>query len=69
MIFSFFKEVEGLGMKGDYPPGFYRPNSTHMDIFMALFMICAIEVVIMKILMFDEGQQTRRSARTFIEGD
>lgn len=33
-------------------------NNSHLDIFMGLFMLCAIEVVIMKIMFFyDESER------------
>lgn len=70
-LLMFFNEVEGLGTKGDYPPGTITNNSAHMDIFMALFMICAIEVILVKMWMFDNSQSDdrRRSVQIFIEGD
>ncbi|CAH1984915.1 unnamed protein product [Acanthoscelides obtectus] len=44
-------------LASDYPPGTdLPPNMTHMDVFMALFMVCALEVVMLKIMMFGETQ-------------
>lgn len=63
--------VENLGTKGDYPPGTsFRHSTTHMDIFMALFMMCAIEVVVLKILTHEEQQQNENrvtSASTYFD--
>ncbi|KAG5882328.1 hypothetical protein JTB14_037613 [Gonioctena quinquepunctata] len=60
--------VENLATKGDYPPGTsFRPNTTYMDIFMALFMVCAIEVVVLKIMVFDESQaESQGTGSTFL---
>ena len=72
MVFlSMLCSANSLGMKDDYPPGSHpRNNTTHMDIFMALFMMCAIEVVIIKIMTYDEFsvEERRSSASIWFEG-
>lgn len=58
LLFIILNSVDGLGQRSDYPPGtILRHNTTHMDVFMALFMMCAIEVVILKIMIVDQTQQ------------
>jgi len=44
-----------LGVEMDYAPG-EKPIeiNTHLDVFMALFMFCTLEVVVLKILRFRE---------------
>lgn len=71
---SILSSVENLGMRGDYPPGTaFRRDTTHMDVFMALFMICAIEIVVLRIAIFDESrgeiEERRRSASLFFDRD
>jgi hypothetical protein len=39
-------------------------GATHMDVFMALFMLCAIEVVVLKVLTFEEEQEQSRMAES-----
>lgn len=50
-------------------PGEVQANHSGMDFFMALFMVCAIEVVVVKILLFEESQNEsgRTAASLFFE--
>lgn len=51
-------------------PGTVQANHSGMDFFMALFMMCAIEVVVVKILLFEGApDDTRTSANLFLETD
>lgn len=65
MIFwpLFCNSIQAISSKGDYPPGTrFRQSTTHLDVFMAMFMVCAIEVVIVKILTFEESRDDRPSS-------
>lgn len=54
--------VQELGTKSDYPPEVYRKlNTTYMDVFMAIFMLCAVEVVLIKVMTFEEENDNRRN--------
>lgn len=55
LLLSLFNSVNGLGLRTDYPFGTpYRHDTTHLDVFMALFMICTIEIVLLKIMVTQE---------------
>lgn len=32
----------------------HKEDIMHLDVFMALFMVCTIEIVVLKIMLFDE---------------
>lgn len=56
--------MPGLSARGDYPPGSMSKNESHLAIFMTLFMVCAAEVVVLKLLTYDPSQETRNTAAT-----
>lgn len=59
----FSSSIQAITSKGEYPPGTrFRQSTTHLDIFMAMFMVCTIEVVILKILTQEETQDDRPSS-------
>ena len=43
-----------LTLETMYEPGLKYEVNTHLDMFMALFMICTIEVLLLKVLLFHE---------------
>lgn len=53
--------MENLGLKNDYPPGTIKisPDS-QFAILMALFMMCTIEVVLIKIFTLEEERERGR---------
>lgn len=50
-----------LILRGDYPPGTTLKTDSHLAIILALFMIYAAEVFIIKILTFDMQHQSQDS--------
>ncbi|CAG9766047.1 unnamed protein product [Ceutorhynchus assimilis] len=51
-------EVLVSGVKGDYPPGTkFKTDTTHLDVFMLLFMLCTLEVVVLKIISYEEDNE------------
>lgn len=55
LFLSLLSSVDALGLRTDYPFGpQYRHNTTHLDIFMAIFMVCTFEIVILKIMVSDD---------------
>lgn len=54
LLFLFLSGVDGLGLRDDYYGGTnYRHDTSHLDVFMALFMMCTIEIVVLKIMISD----------------
>lgn len=55
LLSNFLNDVDGLGLTSDYP-GYTEDsyNATHLDVFMALFMICTIEIILLKVMFSDE---------------
>lgn len=48
--------LDGFVLKDEYRDGIqYRHEAGHLDVFMALFMVCTIEIVVLKIMIFDEA--------------
>lgn len=74
LFLSLFYSVNSLGLRADYPFGTtYRHDGTHLDVFMALFMVCTIEIVLLKIMVTDEislseEPETNESQGSIAEG-
>lgn len=57
--------MQHIGVKGDDPPGTQlKTNTTHLDVFMLLFMLCTLEVVVVKIMTYDEENEMHGSSST-----
>lgn len=55
LFLSLLNSVNDLALRTDYPFGpEYRHNTTHLDVFMALFMVCTFEIVVLKIMVSDD---------------
>nr|CAI5839867.1 unnamed protein product [Callosobruchus analis] len=56
-------QLLSLPTRQDYPPGIeLQPNMIHIDVFMALFMVCALEVVVLKTMVFDDPQEQSKNS-------
>lgn len=57
-FFPLIASLDSTGLNLDNPPG--RPtktNTTHLDVFMLLFLLCTLEVVICKIITYDQENE------------
>lgn len=56
---SMLNNVNGLGLRTEYPINTqYKQDTTPLDVFMALFMFCTIEIVVLKIMVLDDNAST-----------
>lgn len=56
---SLIASLESTGVNLDNPPGSQptKTNTTHLDVFMLLFLLCTLEVVICKIITYDQENE------------
>lgn len=48
--------VNAFGLRTDYSINTeFKPDTTPLDVFMVLFMVCTIEIVVLKIMVDDDG--------------
>lgn len=70
-LFPFFIGIHQVQCAREYSQRSYQPpNTTFMDVFMALFMVCTFEVILVKILTSDDNGQEenrQRSANIFFD--
>lgn len=60
--------LDGFGLKYDQPGGTqFRQDATHLDIFMALFMVCTIEIVVLKIMDLQEQNDIEENDSSSIQ--
>lgn len=60
---SFMGGVDVLRIRGDDGSGApYRYDTTHIDVFMALFMICTIEIVVLKVMIINESTSSEEQS-------
>lgn len=65
-----FCSIKSLTLMEDNQADIGKVPDTHLDVFMAIFMVCALEVVVLKILTFEEElDRRRRSTDLYYEND
>lgn len=63
LLFGILPTICGISTHPDYPPGSFDQQSvSNMAFFMVLFMLCTVEVVIIKIIVFDQQLEDYRVA-------
>lgn len=67
----FWSFIWGEHLGDGRPRGEFAHNAAKMDVFVTMFMFCAIEAVIVKIMMYDEQHQEMETSasRWFIGFD
>lgn len=70
-LLSIFLSVQEINCAREYDPRVnQQPNTTFMDVFMAMFMLCTFEVILVKILTGEDSgpEDTREySASVFFD--
>ncbi|KAF7287151.1 hypothetical protein GWI33_002522 [Rhynchophorus ferrugineus] len=57
LILPFLVSIQSVEARGDTAGTYYKSNTTHLDIFMMLFLLCTLEVVVIKILTYEEENE------------